>query len=156
LAGAGGYWPTIREAPDVAAVQQDNPLSCVSACGEMLARTRGIAGVSQAGIIAAIGAPASADDLSAALSIADNGRRWIGGSLTIQGASESELIDTLNSTGSWAAVLRSTGTMSHMVVVDGSDVVGNLMIRDPWEGTSYTMKTDDFINYWTSEAVFRA
>ncbi len=106
--------------------------------------------------LAAIGAPASADDLSAALSIADNGRRWIGGSLTIQGASESELIDTLNSTGSWAAVLRSTGTMSHMVVVDGSDVVGNLMIRDPWEGTSYTMKTDDFINYWTSEAVFRA
>ncbi len=29
------------------------------------------------------------------------------------------------------------------------------MIRDPWNGYSYTMKMKDFTNYWTWEAIFK-
>lgn len=67
----------------------------------------------------------------------------------------SEIIDILMSTGSWVAVLwESFADLGHMVVVDGIDRTGNILIRDPWNATSYKMNRKEFINYWNSQAIY--
>jgi hypothetical protein len=44
----------------------------------------------------------------------------------------------------------------HVVVVDGINQAGNVMIRDPWEGTKYEMPFKYFVNeVWTGRAVYR-
>jgi Papain-like cysteine protease AvrRpt2 len=61
----------------------------------------------------------------------------------------------LNTTGSWAAVLWEVGAgIGHMVLVDGLDEAGYVLIRDPWDSTKYKMTIDDFLNYWTTEGVY--
>jgi ABC-type bacteriocin/lantibiotic exporter with double-glycine peptidase domain len=45
------------------------------------------------------------------------------------------------------------GNMHHMVVVDGLDDLGRVKIHDPWEGSSYSVELDDFLNHWTEKAV---
>ena len=45
--------------------------------------------------------------------------------------------------------------LGHTVVVDGLDELGNLIIRDPAEGTKYEMIRDDFLRYWSGLSVFR-
>ncbi len=44
--------------------------------------------------------------------------------------------------------------VGHMVVVDGLDVTGLVLIRDPWEGTRYKMNIDEFLKVWNQIAVF--
>jgi hypothetical protein len=46
--------------------------------------------------------------------------------------------------------------LTHMVVVDGLDGLGRVMIRDPWAGGStYRMLRSDFEAIWTGGVVFR-
>lgn len=155
LAGAGGNWSTIGEATDARVVQQSSPLSCVSACGEMLLRSRGVMSGSESDIIGKIGAPADPRDLPEALNALDESGGWRGGVLDVPQGQEAAIIGALNRSGSWAASLKSFGTMLHMVVVDGLDDAGNLVIRDPYEGTLYAMTPDDFAAHWQQHAVFR-
>ena len=156
-AGAGGNWPVIDEVLDPEVVPQQNDLSCGSACGEMLLRKRGINNISQATIANEAGVPVTCEDLALALNtLSPEGfQRWRGGPLIIPGATDTELFEVLNTTGSWAAVLWEVGAgIGHMILVDGLDEVGYVLIRDPWDATTYRMTREDFLKYWNTQAVY--
>lgn len=156
-AGAGGNWPVIDEILDPEVVQQQNDLSCGSACGEMLLKERGINNINQAMIANEIGVPVTCQDLAIVLNkfSPEALQRWRGGPLIIPGATETELFDVLNTTGSWSAVLWEIGAgIGHMVLVDGLDETGYVLIRDPWDGTRYKMTREDFLKYWNTQAVY--
>ena len=156
-AGSGGNWPVRDETFDPGVVLQQDQLSCGAACGEMLLRDCGI-NVTQAAIVATIGVPITSRRLAEVLNIFNpsTSPRWAGGPLAIKGATQEEVFDTLNTTGSWAAMLWETGSkIGHMIVVDGIDREGYVLIRDPWEGTRYTMKKSDFLQYWNDYGVYR-
>lgn len=159
-AGAGGNWPVIDEILDPEVVQQQNDLSCGSACGEMLLKERGINNINQAMIANETGVPVTCPNLANVLNAIDlpeGIQQWVGGPLAIPGATDCQLFETLNNTGSWAAVLWEVGAgLGHMVLVDGLDETGYVLIRDPWDGTRYKMTKGDFLKYWTTQAVFRS
>jgi ABC-type bacteriocin/lantibiotic exporter with double-glycine peptidase domain len=155
-AGAGGNWCTIDEVFDSKVVRQQSDLSCVAACGEMLLQNRGI-NINQAAIEELTGVPSAPELLASALNELnlDDSGGWRGAYLEIPGASQSQVFDVLNTTGAWAAVLWEAGVgIGHMVIVDGLDEMGYVLIRDPWEGTSYKMIKDDFLQYWSQAGVY--
>jgi hypothetical protein len=153
LTGAGGDWHVLNERPSIYAVQQADKMSCVAACGEMLSD----GAVDQTTLIEKVGAPAQPERLAKVL-----GPEWK--AECVYPTQANHVIESLPSRGSWAAELRSVPALSvsyrcthtgHLVVVDGLDRDGNIMIRDPWEGTRYEMTRQDFMNAWTGRAVFR-
>lgn len=157
VSGAGGDWQVIHEVIDRSVVRQRNKLACGIACGEMLLRDRGIEDVDQARLARDTKVPVSCGGLARTLNtVSPKGVGvWIGGSLRIPKASDVELFEVLNSTGSWAAVLRQPlARYGHIVIADGIDVTGRVLIRDPWEGTRYRMEMQEFLNYWTTEGIF--
>ncbi|NEQ65394.1 MAG: hypothetical protein F6J86_35865 [Symploca sp. SIO1B1] len=157
LSGAGGNWRVIEEITNPNVVKQQDQVSCGTACGEMLLKDRAIYDVNQAQIAAETGVPVSAESLAFALNSLDlsASRLWLGGTVSIPGATDSEIIDVLISTGSWGAVLwESLANLGHIVVVDGIDETGKILIRDPWDATSYKMDREDFLNYWNSQAIY--
>jgi hypothetical protein len=150
-AGAGGEWAVIiDEVSDSTVIKQLTPNACGPASGQMVLADAGVT-VSQGNIAAQVGrVRTSPESLSKALNTLDTSNlpRWRGA-----GVSESS-IPALNARGSWIAMLR--GSDNHGVVVDGYNSVGNLLIRDPWDGTKYAMTTKTFIEEaWTGFAVFR-
>ncbi len=156
---AGGNWRIIEEKVDLRVVKQQDNLSCGVACGEMLLKERGITDISQAIIVNESGVPVSPAYLASVLNqlSPSNLGEWRGGGLEIEGLDFSELLDCLISTGVWVAELRELGArLAHLVVVDGVDDYGRILIRDPWEGTSYKMDKEEFINYWTLRGIFWA
>ena len=155
--GAGRNWRVIDEIADPNVVKQKDQLSCGTACGEMLLRSRRIYDVSQYRIAAETGVPVSAEALALALNTLDNrgSRLWLGGTVSIPGATNSEIIDVLISTGSWTAVLWETlADLGHMVVVDGMEDTGKILIRAPWNATQYKMDREEFLNYWNLQAIY--
>jgi filamentous hemagglutinin len=164
LSGAGGSWRVIDEIADRNVVQQQDQISCAAACGEMLLRDRQIYDVNQSIIAAEVGVPMSAEDLANVLNQLDynSSRVWLGGTVSLPETTDadlettySEIIDILMSTGSWVAALwESLADLGHIVVVDGIDRTGNILIRDPWNATSYKMNRKEFINYWNSQAIY--
>ncbi|MEG4083940.1 papain-like cysteine protease family protein [Microcoleus sp. POL10_C6] len=156
LSGAGGNWQVIDEIADRDVVQQQDNLSCGPACGEMLLGDRGINGANQSLIAAETGVPVSAEDLAIALNILDatSSRFWLGGTISLPGATNYEIVEVLISTGSWAAILWETlAELGHIVIVDGLDDT-KIMIRDPWNATKYKMELEEFLNYWNLQAVY--
>lgn len=154
--GAGGNWPVIDEIVDPFAIQQQGDLSCGVACGQMLLQDRQI-NITPGDIENLTKIPVSSQELANVLNILDSdpSRLWEGGPLRLPGATESQLVNVLNTTGSWAAMLWETGAgIGHFVIVDGTDEDGSVLIRDPWQGTSYKMIKENFCNYWTAEAIF--
>jgi RHS repeat-associated protein len=130
------------------AIQQTKPMSCFAACGEML--TNGAA--TQDSLIAKLDPSgimgASSGDTARAL-----GGGWRGGS--VAGVdNRDQVFSALNTTGAWGAMMRGAKGGYHMVVVDGLDSSGSVLIRDPHNGSSYTTPYSEFINVWTGEAVF--
>jgi len=94
---------------------------------------------------------ATNESLAGALNAAAGSSDWIGASLT------HDSIEGLTARGSWGAVLYGEGLdVPHMVVVDALDEVGNVAVRDPFEGSSYTMLRGEFEDFWTGFATFRA
>lgn len=158
LAGAGGSWRTIGETPDPDVVRQQDSLSCGAACGEMVLRDRGIR-VDQSIVAAeAGGVPMFDKALARALQALDTSGAWVwqGGRIDIPGASRQELVGALNQTGSWIAFMKELrNRIGHTVVVDGLDAMERIRIRDPWDGTRYTMTMREFLRYWTDVAVLR-
>ncbi len=154
---AGGNWRIIEEKVDLMVVQQQDTLSCGAACGEMLLKEKGITDINQAIIIKESGAPVSPAYLASVLnqfSPSDLGE-WRGGGLEIEGLDFVELLYCLISTGVWVAELRELGArLGHLVIVDGIDEQGRVLIRDPWEKTSYKMEQVEFFNYWTLRGIF--
>ncbi len=68
----------------------------------------------------------------------------------------SESFGALNKTGSWSAIMWDTGNkVGHWVVVKGVDKAGDVIIYNPWKGTSYKMTTKDFNGAWNEIAIFK-
>lgn len=154
-AGAGGHWPVIDEIPDPLVRRQVNDASCVSACGEMLLRDRGVDTVTQTDLLARLGSPAITADLAGVLNRLLGVREWRGAVLDVATMGGRRAVTLLSSTGSWAAELYPFGAhLAHVVVVDSVSDDDLLSIRDPFDGTSYTMKLDDFLVYWSWTAVW--
>jgi ABC-type bacteriocin/lantibiotic exporter with double-glycine peptidase domain len=159
LSGAGGNWRVIDEIVDANVVQQQDNLSCGPACGEMLLKNRGINDIDRYAIASESGVPVSPQVLASVLNALNStsSDRWVGAPLSIPGASDIQLIEVLNTTGSWAAMLwEPQTTIGHMIIVDGFDDEERILIRDPWAGTKYKMDIEEFLNYWTLFAVYRA
>ncbi|MBC6472105.1 MAG: hypothetical protein GDA48_04180 [Hormoscilla sp. GM102CHS1] len=155
LLGAGGRWPVIDEVIDPRVVQQQSNLSCGPASAEMLLRDRGILNIDQAAIETLTGAPTSAEEIADVLNqLAITDKRWQGG--WINTLTPSAAFDLLLKTNkSWMAQMKELGkNLAHMAIVDGIDEAGRVMIRDPWEGTSYKMEQEKFFKFWNQIAVF--
>lgn len=155
-AGAGGNWPAIDEVVDSIVVRQQSEFSCAAACAKMLLRERGI-NVTQAAIAEITGVPTAPGELASALNQfdPDTSGQWKGGFLDLPGATAWEVVKILNKTGLWAAVFWEVGaTMGHMVMVEGINESGDVLIRDPWEGTRYRMRREDFLRYWNLTGVY--
>jgi len=144
---AGGDWLHSEDTPDDAAVSQIYGQSCVSACGEMLLVSHGFpAEGAQERLVAKLG---GANETGANASGA-----FFGGRLKIPEEQRASAIDYLCGIGPWAAELKSSRTF-HAVIVDGVGGSGNLRIRDPSKGTSYTMAKEEFLkHWWNNGAVF--
>jgi len=156
LFGAGGRWPTINEIIDPKVVRQQSNLSCGPACAEMLLREWGITDVTQVTIENLTGVPTSASEVADALNeLSPNSLHcWQGGYLdTSTSLAAFNLL--LKNSKPWMAQMKEIGNrIAHMVVVDGVDETGLVLIRDPWEGSSYKMELDQFLEVWSRIAVF--
>jgi len=156
MVGAGGKWPVINEIIDPKVVRQHNELYCGPACAEMLLKDRGITNIDQNAIADRSGVAAITKYLARAINdlVPESSVRWPC-PISIPGATDLQVFEVLNTTGSWAAVFKETGArIGHLVVVDGLDEAGRVMIRDPWEGTKYIMQKEDFLDYWNTEAIY--
>ena len=144
-AGAGGNWDTINEKFDPDVVKQHTNTSCGAACAEMLLRDRDIfVNQTKFGTL-----PKSEKELARDLNAASNSNRWEGNPI------DWDSLDALNRTGTWAAMMWENGNrIGHWVVVKGTDKKGNIIIHDPWQGTSYSMTRDNFIKTWNGYAVY--
>ena len=126
-------------------------------CGEMLLKAKGITDITQSRIVRESGAPVSPAYLASVLNHLSSSRlgEWRGGGLAIEGADVEDLLSCLMDNGVWTAELREAGArLAHLVVVDGLDRNGRVLIRDPWQGTSYKMEQGEFCCYWTLRGVF--
>jgi hypothetical protein len=147
LAGKGGEWPVLNERPSQEVVRQIRGKSCVSACGEMISDGR----LRQADLIEALGMPADTRLLAKHL-----GPGWRGRYLD-----DVKVPEKLFQNGPFVADLREHTKPghrindAHAVVVDGLDSAGNVMVRDPQDGTRYEMTRSNFDKYWTGCAVYK-
>lgn len=154
---AGGSWRVIDEVFDSNVVLQQDNLSCAPACGEMLLKERGINDVTQAAIAAETGVPVDVRYLALALNkLAPSSIGvWCGGNFGVELAEMPTLLERLIAKGSWAAEMKEFGNpIAHLVVVDGFDEAGRLLILDPWNGTRYKMEKAEFLNYWNTRGVY--
>lgn len=157
LSGAGGKWKVIDETGDSTVIQQRDTISCGPAYAEMLLKYLGINDVDQEFIALVTGTPVRVYDLAQAINQLDydKSRQWIGGGLDIPGANDAELLSVLMSTGIWIAELRELGVrLGHLVVVNGYDINGRLLILDPWQQTRYKMDEETFLQYWTLQGIY--
>lgn len=157
LSGAGGKWKVIDETGDSTVIQQRDTISCGLACAEMLLKYLGIYDVDQEFIASVTGTPVRVCDLAQAINQLDydKSRQWEGGGLDIPGANDAELLSVLMSTGIWIAELRELGVrLGHLVVVNGYDINGRLLILDPWQQTRYKMDEETFLQYWTLQGIY--
>jgi filamentous hemagglutinin len=148
--GGGGHWPLSDERPN-AAVRQVDPVSCGAAVGEMLSEGR----VKQNEIRQNLTMPTSPEFLAAELRRCRQGD-WTGAYV----AEPEHALDVLVDRGEpWGAVMFPSeaggNRLLHMVVVDGRNGSGEIMIRDPWEGSAYRMKSEDFLHFWAGGVVYR-
>ncbi len=158
LSGAGGFWRAIDEKPDSNVVQQQDNFSCGPACGEMLLKDRGIYQINQSAIARETGTPVDVRVLAQVLNLLDISKtgEWRGGNFVSDLASISTIFERLIAKGSWAAEMKEfRNPIAHLVVVDGIELSGKVLIRDPWEGTKYKMEPEDFFNYWNTRGVYR-
>lgn len=136
-------WKVMNEqfSPDV--LRQSRADSCVSAVGEMLTKGR----FSEAELSSKLGVPADVEDLPALL-----GAEWT----SKKGPST---LGEIGKDGPWAAEMFESPWTDflkppHVVVVDGPSAAGNVMIRDPLEGTRYEMTVKDFLLAWTGRCAY--
>ncbi|OKH30604.1 hypothetical protein NIES2119_30640 [[Phormidium ambiguum] IAM M-71] len=160
LSGAGGNWQVIDEVDDPTVIKQQDRICCGPACAEMLLREQGVNNIGQEEIATIRGTPVTVPDLTETLNELDPSdlRRWVGGYFLISEASSAEVLEVLMTTGAWIAELREHGVrvrLAHLVVVDGFDGIGRILIRDPWDGTKYKMDKEEFLQYWTGQGIYK-
>lgn len=138
-------WEAINERFSSDVVRQFNEDSCISAVGDMLSEGK----VTQQELIARLGERPDITDLVDIL-----GTGWTSEKRSFKSLAE------IGEHGPWAAeLMENSGTelekSLHTVMVDGVNSSGNVVIRDPWEGTTYEMTPKKFLKDWTTRAVYR-
>ncbi|MEZ2759450.1 DUF637 domain-containing protein [Providencia vermicola] len=142
--GAGGNWNVMNEIVDPTVVKQVTPTSCGAACGEMILKDRNIF-TSQIKLGTEL---TSMNSLANKLNKVDSG--WVANNVS------SSSFESLNRTGSWSAMMWDSGNkVGHWVVVKGVDNGGNVIINDPFKGTRYTMKVNEFKDAWNGHSVYK-
>lgn len=112
--------------------------------------------LSQVELVAELGAPAITLRLADALNRRSHRTGWRGDYLDVPRMGGGRAIAILSNTGSWVAALRELGAkIDHAVVVDGLGDDDTVRVRDPFDATSYRMKVDEFLSYWTWAAVWQ-
>ena len=149
-------WEVQNERFSEDAIRQKRGRSCTSACGEMITNGK----VKEDTLIKELleyhleemrtdDMPASMHDLATELNRLD-GPGWRGGLV------DDDKLETLLRRGKVIAELKEpTDPIAHAVLVDGMSSSGNLVVRDPWEGTKYEMKVSEFFCYMTGNVCFR-
>ncbi|MCC6980443.1 MAG: hypothetical protein IT343_19145 [Candidatus Melainabacteria bacterium] len=140
------HWPVMNEHFSDDVIRQSQDASCISAVGEMLSEGR----LSERFLIEKIGTPGDLRELSQHL-----GEGWT--SKTVKGTTLADL----GKHGPWAAYMTEYewtkfAKLPHVVLVDGRSAAGNVIIRDPLEGTKYEMTVTNFLKTWNSSAVYRS
>lgn len=141
-------WEAHGERFSLDAVRQTLNDSCVHACAEMLSEGR----LLESELIAKHGSPMSVNTL-----LKELGPGW--DSDVVGTVEELAKIEEFSARGSWMAIVYdSTGLRGHhAIVIDGKSSSGNLMVRDPFEGTKYEMTFEEFLKkpLWTGRCVHR-
>lgn len=159
---AGGNWIVIGEKSASNSIKQFRDDASGAAAAEMLLRQSGITTIDQFAIYkeARVSASETGRDLinlaQAMNKLAPvDGKVWQGGYFQIPGMSSSQILNVLVDTGeSWAAEFRGAlMRLGHMIVVDGIDRQGRVLVRDPWKATSYKISSAEFLNYWNGRGI---
>ncbi|HEX8250929.1 MAG TPA: cysteine peptidase family C39 domain-containing protein [Pyrinomonadaceae bacterium] len=151
--GAGGSWKRYEETTDETIVKQTTGISCVSAVGEMLLKTRGIS-VSQEKIRAIIGEPTYIANLARCLNTfdkdTDDGKEWQGFTADV------ECIDAVLSQKPISVILlEPMSFLGHAVIIENVSEDDFIEIKDPFDQTSYKMTFEDFKQHWGGEVILR-
>jgi filamentous hemagglutinin len=139
--GALGSWERIEEKEDLSIVKQKDG-TCVAAAGEMLAQFHGLK-VSQDEIIKNIGPWSNSTALARYLNSIErrNNVKWKSGFFSpddfpyITGITKSDKV--------WVVMLRDMEAVGHAVLIDGMDTTGLIIIKDPFDQTTYKMKAEE-------------
>ncbi len=138
--GALGNWQKIDERFDETIIGQVNDASCVAAVGAMLAEFYGL-DVSQEEILENIGEWSNAEYLADFLNSieTDIDVEWIGSFF----AHDFEFIKGITlDIGIWGVMLRDRESIGHAVLIDALDNEGLVIIKDPFDQTTYKMEVE--------------
>ncbi len=151
------FWDAIDEVADPSIVRQaDGFESCGPSCAATLARDRGtVAYQSAVALRQGFVESTSAATLAKALNKLDGMEGWQGIRVSLDDYDPRRLFNTFNRNGSFGAVLARGMNTPHMVVVNGLDNAGRVVIRDPATGTRYLLEWSEFLRVWTGEALFK-
>src|SRR5882724_1553067 len=86
------------------------------------------------------------------------GPEWKGGTVELgndQATNGQKLDALLKLPRPWCAALFEGGPMGHAVIVEGINETGHICVKDPFHATRYEMTREEFLNYWTEQAVLR-
>jgi hypothetical protein len=137
-------WPVLDEQFTADCIRQSHDDSCISAVGEMITKGQ----FSESQLISKIDHPSDLERLMKTL-----GPEW-----TNEKGPTS--LAEIGRGGPWAAQMNEKAwsqlpKSEHVVVVDGPGAPGNVVIRDPLEGTRYEMTISDFKLAWNRNCVYR-
>jgi len=149
-AGAFGHWEKNYEEKDLTIVLQksEKGVSCVSAVGEMLAKSRNL-NVSQSEILGIIGEPAPIHRLRVLLNDMDSpkaGAGWHSG-MRIEAD-----IEFIRGRKNFAVILKEFGSEAHAVFIKGFE--DQLMVLDTFDQSRYEMTVEEFQKVWTGAYIF--
>ena len=146
-AGLSNKYLNLRASDDV--VLQIHPDACVSACAEMATKGE----FSQKELVAKFDSMSPTGKVNCRGSLVELplliGEKW-----SFKFISQAEAMSHISSRVNWIAEFKVFGEGAHVVMVDGMDSAGNLMIRDSGIGKRYELKVSDFLQYWNGNAVF--
>ncbi|MDR3617674.1 MAG: papain-like cysteine protease family protein [Candidatus Obscuribacterales bacterium] len=150
--GAGGNWLRLneRDSPDV--VKQCHRLACVSACGEMLTNGE----ITQTDLVTRL---ARYEPSHVSGEILASSPQYLaeelGAGWTSKPTGAGKLGDLLRRKVPFAIELKEFDHIPHLVIADGIDEAGNIMIRDPWDATRYEMQPSEFAKFFTGRVCFK-
>jgi ABC-type bacteriocin/lantibiotic exporter with double-glycine peptidase domain len=148
--GAGGYWKRTDEKFDAEIVKQLSAASCVSAVGEMLARSFGIE-IAQEKIFKKLGNWSNSRELARFLNSVDETGKWLGGH---PDNVLKYLTFLLKKRAPFGAIFREKNPRGHAVLIEGLDEKGLVIVKDPFDQTAYKMSVADVFEV-LSEVIFK-
>jgi filamentous hemagglutinin len=142
--GSVGDWQKIDEKFDGTITKQSGDASCVSAVGEMLARHYGL-NTNQQEILDNIGEWSNSFALSKFLSSKETKKsvEWLGSAWDNELFDERYILGISKKTKVWAVMFRKGSPKGHALLIDGVDENDLIIIKDPFDQTTYKMEAKD-------------